>query len=69
MDFQTIVDSVQTMACIVSVEKKPNNSYGEIRLVTGNEAYIASIEHPAWNKAPRRPNNSKIIKQVNAGRK
>ena len=47
MDFQTIVDSVQTMACIVSVEKKPNNSYGEIRLVTGNEAYIASIEHPA----------------------
>ena len=47
MDFQAIVDSIQTMACVVSVEKKPDDSYGAIRLVTGNKAYISSIENPA----------------------
>ena len=50
MDFQAIVDSVQTMACVVSVEKKPDDSYGAIRLVTGNKAYISSIENPAPGK-------------------
>ena len=47
MDFQALVDSIQTMACVVSVEKKPDDSYGVIRLVTGNKAYISSIEAPA----------------------
>ncbi len=44
MDFQTIVDGFKTMTCIISVEKLPNNSYGKIRIVTGNKAYIDSIE-------------------------
>ena len=47
MDFQSIVDGIQTMACVVSVEKKPNDTYGDVRIVTGNKAYISSIENPA----------------------
>lgn len=31
-------------SCIVSVEKLPGDSYGTIKLVCGNKAYIASIE-------------------------
>ena len=34
------------MTCIVSVEKLPDGGCGEIRIVTGNKAYIDSIEHP-----------------------
>ncbi len=47
MDFQNLLDSIQTMACVVSVEKKDGDTYGDIRLVAGNKAYIASIENPA----------------------
>ncbi|MBR5419861.1 MAG: EAL domain-containing protein [Lachnospiraceae bacterium] len=47
MDFQLLVDSIPTMACVVSVEKKDNDSYGDIRIVAGNGAYVSSIEHPA----------------------
>ena len=45
-DFQKTADSLAAMTCIVSVEKLPDGSCGEIRLVTGNKAYIDSIEHP-----------------------
>ena len=47
MDFQSIVDGIQTMACVVSVEKKADDTYGDVRIVTGNKAYISSIENPA----------------------
>jgi diguanylate cyclase (GGDEF)-like protein len=33
------------MTCIISVEKYPNDSYGNIRIVTGNRAYIESVEN------------------------
>ena len=46
MEFQTIVDSMPTAACVVSVEKLDNGSYGKIRIVTGNQAYIDTIERP-----------------------
>ena len=46
MDFQKIVDSMAAMTCVVSVEKRPNGRHGDIRIVTGNKAYIDSIEHP-----------------------
>lgn len=45
-DFQTIVDGFAAMTCIVSVEKLPDGGYGKIRIVTGNQSYIDSIEHP-----------------------
>lgn len=46
MNFQQIVDSMGAMTCVVSVEKRANGGYGDIRIVTGNKAYIESIEHP-----------------------
>ena len=45
MDFQSFVDQMEPMACIISVEKFSDGSYGNIRLVTGNRAYITSIEN------------------------
>ena len=44
MDFQSLVDQIEPMSCIISVETFPDGSYGNIRLVTGNKAYIRSIE-------------------------
>lgn len=44
MDFQKLVDSISGMACVISVEKITGDSYGTIRIVTGNKAYIESIE-------------------------
>ena len=47
MDFQKIVDGIGAMACIVSVEKLKDGKPGKFRIVTGNKAYIDSIENPA----------------------
>ena len=44
MDYQVIADSFSAMTCIISVEKKENGAYGDIRIVTGNKPYIKSIE-------------------------
>ena len=46
IDFQKVADSMAAMTCIVSVEKLPQGGYGDVRIVTGNRAYIDSIEHP-----------------------
>ena len=45
MDFQSFVDKIEPMTCIISVEKFSDGSYGNIRLVAGNKAYIESIEN------------------------
>ena len=47
IDLQSLVDGMEAMTCVVSVEKLEDGSYGEIRIVTGNAAYIDSIEKPA----------------------
>ena len=47
MNLQQFVDQFDTMTCILSVEKKEDGSCGEIRIVTGNRAYIESIENPS----------------------
>ncbi len=47
MDFQSAVDAIDAMTCVVSVEKLGDDRYGDIRIVTGNKAYIDSIEKPA----------------------
>ena len=46
VDFQKVVDGIAAMTCVVSVEKLPNGGCGDFRIVTGNKAYIDSIEHP-----------------------
>ncbi len=47
MDFQNVVDGIGAMACVVSVEELEGGRAGKYRIVTGNKAYIDSIEHPA----------------------
>jgi len=47
MDYQKIVDGMTTMACVMSVEVPEGRKTGIYRIVTGNSAYIDSIEHPA----------------------
>jgi len=47
MDLQQFVDQIEAMTCIMSVEEKKDGSCGEIRIVTGNRAYIDSIENPS----------------------
>ena len=49
MDFQNVVNSLPTAACVVSVEKLDDGNYGKIRIVTGNRPYLNTIEHPADN--------------------
>ena len=49
MNFQKIVDGISGMACVISVEKITGDAYGTIRIVTGNKAYIESIELNQWN--------------------
>lgn len=51
MNFQSIVDSIPTAACVISVEKLDDDNYGKIRIVTGNRPYLDTIEHPAENLA------------------
>jgi diguanylate cyclase (GGDEF)-like protein len=46
MDLQSFVDGWGAMTCVISVENLGNGRYGEIRIVTGNQAYIDSIEKP-----------------------
>ncbi|MBQ7620408.1 MAG: GGDEF domain-containing protein [Treponema sp.] len=46
-DFQNVVDGIGAMACVVSVERLEGGRAGKIRIVTGNRAYIDSIEKPA----------------------
>ena len=45
MDFHEYLDACDSVTCIISVEKKPDGGYGDIRIVSGNKAYIDSIEH------------------------
>ena len=47
MDLQKYVDGFGAMTCVVSVENLENGKRGKFRIVTGNKAYIDSIEHPA----------------------
>ena len=58
MDFQKLADSFLSPTCIISVEKISGGGYGEIRIVAGNEAYLAPIEHPAFAVSPDIPANT-----------
>ena len=44
MDFRNFLESFDSVTCIMSVEKKADGGYGDIRIVDGNKAYIDSIE-------------------------
>ena len=44
MDFRKILDSYTCRACIMSVEIYPDGKYGNIRVVTGNQAHAQEIQ-------------------------
>lgn len=56
MDFDKILSHFRTKACILSVEYFPDGSYGNIRVVAGNELHRAVIEvqtnHPFVPNTP-----------------
>jgi diguanylate cyclase (GGDEF)-like protein len=44
MDWRAFADHFDTMTCVLSVEKKPDGSCGTVRMVTGNQKYLDSLE-------------------------
>ena len=46
MNFQELVNTYAIPACIVSVEKKGEDKYGEIRIIAGNAGYIRDNHLP-----------------------
>ena len=46
MNFQELVNTYATCACILSVEKKGEDKYGEIRVIAGNPKYIEDNHLP-----------------------
>ncbi|MBQ4464915.1 MAG: sensor domain-containing diguanylate cyclase [Oscillospiraceae bacterium] len=73
MDLQAFADGFDMMTCIMSVRKFPDGSYGDIRIVTGNAAYIRSYEHtpddmpdlPSRKFVPNQPYTDYIEKDLN----
>ena len=61
MNFQDFVDTFSAMTCIISIEKFPDGHYGNIRLVAGNKAYIASIEDTKNNMVANQMVSNKFI--------
>ncbi|MBQ4486860.1 MAG: GGDEF domain-containing protein [Oscillospiraceae bacterium] len=60
MDLQKFVDGFELTTCILSVEKFDDGSYGNVKIVCGNKAYIDSIENP-FNGASSHMLNNKFI--------
>ena len=52
MDFQSFIDGFKTMACVLSVEKKEDGGYGDIRIVAGNKVFVEFVEHPLFAVTP-----------------
>ena len=52
MNFQDLADKFHSPTCIISVERKSDGGYGEIRLVAGNKSYLEPIEHPVFTSDP-----------------
>lgn len=46
-ELKVLCDNIGAMTCVVSVEDLGDGRYGKVRIVTGNQAYIDSIEKPA----------------------
>ena len=51
MDFQQFVDTFYSPTCVVSVEKKDDGGYGEIRIVSVNKKYNEMIDARIRNES------------------
>ena len=56
MNFKEICNSINNVCCVISV-KKTNDSYDEIRIVDGNEKYIASFNMDTYKEHQFIPNS------------
>ena len=65
MNFQELVDTFHSPTCIISVERKNDGEYGEIRLVAGNKSYIEPIEHPVFTYDPSMLGVPEIFQSTN----
>ncbi len=48
MDFHDLAEKFHSPTCIISVERKSDEEYGEIRIVEGNKSYLERIENPVF---------------------
>ncbi len=64
MNFQKLADSFFAPTCIISVERK-DDGYGVIRIVAGNEKYIAPIENPVFAGEINMPGVPDVLKSRN----
>ena len=53
-ELQCFVDTFKPYTCIMAVDKMPGGRYGEIRIVTGNKAYLDSVNDPINADSPAR---------------
>ena len=44
MEWRAFADHFGVMTCVLSVEKKPDGTCGTVRIVTGNQKYLDSLE-------------------------
>ena len=44
MDLDEFINEFGSTACIISIEMKPDGSYGKICIETGNKAYLSTFE-------------------------
>ena len=55
MDFKKLCDGIDSMACILSVQKK-KDGYGDIRIVCGNQKYLDSFNESMYKNHEFMPN-------------
>ena len=65
MNFQELVDSFHAPTCILSVKKRPDGGYRDIRIVACNKECLEHIEHPDYAISPDMQSRPKKIDTVN----
>lgn len=55
MDFQRFADGFFATSCVLSVEKKEDGKYGEIRIVAGNKKFVDMAEKPPFTTDSNMP--------------
>ncbi|MBR3247220.1 MAG: sensor domain-containing diguanylate cyclase [Clostridiales bacterium] len=55
MDFQSFVDGFYSTTCVISVEKNNDGGCGDLRIVAGNQKFVAMAEHPPYITDPDIP--------------
>ena len=69
MNIQNFIDNINKIACVLSVKKLSDGSFGDIRIEAGNSAYMDSVENTPGMKGakfvPGEPYTRYIPKDLN----